>query len=41
VKRYWADIRKEHMRLQGHAAQITTDEAGNWICLKCNARLIL
>jgi hypothetical protein len=40
VKRYWAKVRKEHLRLTGHAAQITTDESGNWICLKCNGRLL-
>jgi hypothetical protein len=41
VRRYWSKIRAEHMRLKGHAAQITTDESGNWICLKCNDRLLL
>jgi hypothetical protein len=40
VKRFWAKIREEHLRLKGHRAQITTDESGNWICLKCNDRLL-
>lgn len=40
VKQYWAKLRAEHQRLNGHAAQITTDESGNWICLKCKSRLL-
>ena len=35
VERYWARIRSEHIRLYGHPVQITTDNSGNWICLKC------
>jgi len=40
IKRYWTKIREDHLRLKGHPAQITTDDSGNWICLKCNDRLL-
>jgi hypothetical protein len=40
VKKYWARIRSEHRSLYGHTVQITTDEAGNWICFACKRRLL-
>jgi hypothetical protein len=39
VKQYWTEVRDKHQRSTGHTAQITTDENGDWICLKCGARL--
>ncbi|MCF8144529.1 MAG: hypothetical protein K9N21_11480 [Deltaproteobacteria bacterium] len=39
VKAYWAGIRREHIRLYGHRAQITTDDSDNWICYTCKRRL--
>jgi len=39
VKEYWSRIRNEHQELTGHVAQITTNESGELICLKCRSRL--
>jgi hypothetical protein len=39
VKRYWSKIREEHLQSTGHPARITTDDAGNWICMKCRFKL--
>jgi hypothetical protein len=39
VKQYWARIREQHMQQTGHRAQISTDESGQWICMKCNCKL--
>jgi hypothetical protein len=41
VKQFWSRIRNEHLALYGHLAQITTDEAGVYICFKCNRELRL
>lgn len=39
VKQYWSRIRKEHVTLYQHVAQITTEDSGEWICFKCKRRL--
>jgi hypothetical protein len=39
VKKYWSKIREEHLQLNGHPAQISTDDSGRWICMKCNCKL--
>ncbi len=39
VKRYWGNVREEHFRLEGHIPQITVDDQGDWICMKCGNEL--
>lgn len=39
VKQYWARRRTKHTRRYGHIPRITTDDSGNWVCLKCNREL--
>jgi methylamine methyltransferase corrinoid protein reductive activase len=40
VKQYWAKIREAHLQSTGHPARITTDDAGNWICIRCGRKLL-
>ncbi|HKI48580.1 MAG TPA: hypothetical protein VKA69_04600 [Desulfobacteria bacterium] len=39
VKEYWSKLKDDHRELYGHFPQITTDDSGEWICLKCRRRL--
>jgi hypothetical protein len=39
VKQYWSKIREEHLQSTGHPARISTDDSGQWVCLRCNCKL--
>jgi hypothetical protein len=39
VKQYWSKIREEHLQLKGHPARISTDDSGEWVCMRCNCKL--
>lgn len=39
VKRYWSKLRATHRERYGHYPQITTDDHGVWICIRCRRKL--
>ena len=39
VKQYWSNIREAHLQSTGHPARITTDDGGDWICMRCQRKL--
>ena len=39
VKQYWTQLKRAHEDRYGHYPRITTDEGGNWICLRCDRKM--